>query len=261
MYPQAFLQAFWRMEIRPTVFVAMSFSPEYQARFEQVIAPAIRSVEHDGQRLAPLRVDLSRTGDSILTDILDGIAHSQLVLADVSSVGRDSKSGHPYRNGNVMYEVGIALACRHPSEVFLVRDDSDKFLFDLSAIPHMKIDFTDIQVAQRTLEDALTDKLREQMYVRDARVAVATAQLTTEEMNEIAYAAGLPSGTRWGRQHRPYPGPHELAISRLLDKQVVRMVGKFPDGSPAYELTQFGEIVAKYAIKESPVVEDRITST
>ena len=60
----------------------------------------------------PLRVDLSKTGDiSILTDIMDGIAHSEMFLADISSTGYDSKTAEPYRNGNVMYEVGLAVAC------------------------------------------------------------------------------------------------------------------------------------------------------
>ena len=141
-----------------------------------------------------------------------------------------------------------------------MRDDSDKFLFDLSVIPHMKIDFTDVQLARRTLKDAITDRLREQRSIQDARVAVATARLSSEEMNELAFAVGLPPGNSWGRSHRPYAGQHELAISRLLDKQIVQMVGRFPDGSPAYALTQLGEIVAKSAIKESPIIEDRLAS-
>jgi hypothetical protein len=95
-----------------------------------VIAPGISGITYGTERLKPYRVDLSKSGDSILTDIVDGIAHSQLVLADVSTIGKDSVSGVPYRNGNVLYEVGIALACRHPSEVLLARDDEDKFLFD-----------------------------------------------------------------------------------------------------------------------------------
>ena len=111
----------------------MSFAPQYQHRFDTVIAPAINSIPLGTERLTACRVDLSKTGDSILTDIVDGIAHSQLVPADVSTIGKDSVTGTPYRNGNVMYEVGIALACRHPSEVLLVRDDEDKFPFTVGA--------------------------------------------------------------------------------------------------------------------------------
>lgn len=70
----------------------------------------------------------------MLTDIMDGIAHSLMVLADVSTAGKDQNTGEPYRNGNVMYEVGLALACRQPAEVLLIRDDRDRFLFDVSTI-------------------------------------------------------------------------------------------------------------------------------
>src|SRR6266542_3542020 len=139
MHPNVFLKTFWRMELKPQVFVAMSFSERYQKRFDDVIAPAISTIAVGGVPLEPHRVDLSKTGDSILTDIMEGIAHSQMVIADVSSVGKDSVTGDPYRNGNVMYEVGIALACRQPQEILLIREDNDRFLFDVSTIPHMRL--------------------------------------------------------------------------------------------------------------------------
>src|SRR5438552_2510987 len=142
MHPNAFLKTFWQPALRPQVFVAMSFSPTYQKRFDDVIKPAIEAIAINGVKLTAYRVDLSKTGDSILSDIVDGIAHSQMVVADVSSIGKDSVTGDSYRNGNVLYEVGIALACRMPSEVLLIRDDNDKFLFDVSTIPHQKLDFT-----------------------------------------------------------------------------------------------------------------------
>ena len=85
MHPQSYLKIFWRLELRPQVFVAMSFAPQYSNRFKQVIAPAIQSLTVEDKRLEPYRVDISKTGDSILTDISDGIAHSRLVLAGVSS--------------------------------------------------------------------------------------------------------------------------------------------------------------------------------
>lgn len=52
MHPQSYLKTFWRLELRPQVFVAMSFAPQYTNRFKQVIAPAIRSliVEARGNR-------------------------------------------------------------------------------------------------------------------------------------------------------------------------------------------------------------------
>ena len=128
MHPNVFLKTFWRLKLEPVVFVAMSFDKRYDDRFANIITPAIESLDVGGVKLRPQRVDTSQTGDSILTEIMDGIAHSQLVLADLSTFGRDSVSGHSFRNGNVMYEVGLALACRHPSEVLLVRDDQERFL-------------------------------------------------------------------------------------------------------------------------------------
>ncbi len=252
MHPQLFLKTFWRLELQPQVFVAMSFSEEYQQRFNNVIEPAINSIP--GVNLKPYRVDLSKTGDSILTDIMDGIAHCQLFLADVSTVGKDSVSGKPYRNGNVMYEVGLALACRHSSEVLLVRDDRDRFLFDVSTIPHKFINFADEDAAISDLRSALVNRLEEQNYINDARVKLAVARLSSEETVELEFGAGRET---WGREHRPYAGQHELAISRLLDKQLVKIVGKYEDGTPAYSLTPLGHVAARSFTSDLLVLLDK----
>jgi len=33
MHPQLYLNTFWRLELKPTIFVAMSFTDRYKARF------------------------------------------------------------------------------------------------------------------------------------------------------------------------------------------------------------------------------------
>ncbi len=103
-----------------------------------------------------------------------------MILADVSVVGHDSKTGDPYRNGNVMYEVGLALACRQPGEVLLVRDDKAPFLFDVSTVPHKHIEFSDAGNARTELAHELVARLREVDHLRDARLAVAIASLTSD---------------------------------------------------------------------------------
>lgn len=247
MHPQAFLKTFWRMELRPQVFVAMSFAPQYDVRYTKVIAPAIEDITLDGQRLKAFRVDISKTGDSILTDIVDGIAHSQLVLADVSTIGKDAVSGIPYRNANVLYEVGVALACRLPSEVLLVRDDDDKFLFDLSSIPHKKINFTDVSTAIASLREALLERLRERVHIQDARVQLAVSGLSNYEAAMVKSIAEYPLGTAFGR---PETGTVDFfainSIPRLLDKQLIRLVGEFEQGHPAYVSTPLGRVVAEH---------------
>jgi hypothetical protein len=34
MHPQLYLKTFWRLELKPTIFVAMSFADRYKARFK-----------------------------------------------------------------------------------------------------------------------------------------------------------------------------------------------------------------------------------
>lgn len=186
MHPNAYLRTFWRMELRPQVFVAMSFADQYKSRFTDVIEPAIRQISIGSGKFEPKRVDVSKSGDSILSDISDGIAHSRLILADVSCVGRDSVTGQSYRNGNVMYEVGMALACRQPADVLLVRDDYEKFLFDVSTIPHITIEFADVPKARARLTEELLARLTEQTFVNDARVKLATSSLSGEEISLIS---------------------------------------------------------------------------
>ena len=63
---------------------------------------------------------------------MDGITSSRLFLADVTSIGK--RDDVPIRNGNVMYEIGLAHAVRLPEEVLLFRSDSDRLLFDLANV-------------------------------------------------------------------------------------------------------------------------------
>ena len=244
MHPNTFLQTFWRLELKPQVFVAMSFAPQYQDRFDRVIAPAIRSITVDGESLQPYRVDLSRSGDSILTEINDGIAHSRLILADVSSMGKDSVSGQSYRNGNVLYEVGIALACRQPHEVLLIRDDNDKFLFDVSTIPHKHLNFADQAQAKQDLTVELLGRLQEASYLNDARVQRAISGLTNGEIKLLKRMISLGPDGAVGqeKEHLLFVVP----IKGLLDKQLIRVIGFFDGGFPGYQATPFGHNVCDF---------------
>ncbi len=252
MHPNVFLKTFWQMEVKPQVFVAMSFHASYDERFQRVIRPAIESVQINNVALTAYRVDNSKTGDSILTDIMDGVAHSQLVLADLSTMGRDPGTGYAYRNGNVMYEVGIALACRQPCDVLLVRDDNDSFLFDVSTIPHLTLNFND-PMAWLILQQKLMERLREQQFVNDARVQMAIASLSKDELQALRQAAEYPPGTVWGRSNTGSVDFFDLASTpRLLDKQLIRLRGTFAEGHPAYECTPLGRVVAQLAKSSLP---------
>lgn len=247
MHPNAYLRTFWQLELRPQIFVAMSFAEAYRTRYEQVIAPAIEDIRVDTTQLSPYRVDNSKSGDSILTDIMDGVAHSRMVVADLSTLGRDSKTGESYRNGNVMYEVGIALACRQPTDVLLIRDDDDKFLFDVSTVPHMRLDFVDVDRARELLRAELIARLREQTYVADARVRIAISSLSNQELKLLSeLEATPPDQVRGWNVGGTVLSTVEAAVMRLLDKKLVMLGGQFTEGYPGYQLTQLGRVVAEH---------------
>ena len=255
MHPNTYLKTFWRMDLRPQVFVAMSFSDKYKERYEKVIEPAIRSVSLGSEKLEPYRVDISQSGDSILTSISDGIAHSRLVLADVSSIGNDSVSGDTYRNGNVMYEVGIALASRQPADVLLLRDDHDKFLFDVSTIPHVTIIFSDVENAKLQLSNLLAARLNEQNFVNDARVQLALESLSGEEIQLLKHSDQYGSNTAWGQEVKGLANWYALATARLLDKRVIRVSGEFSNGNPAFSFTPLGLVVKNIVNRDLRIFE------
>jgi len=132
MFPSTYLSLFPAFPKNNRVFVAMSFDSRFDHRYSSVIEPALRRIEVNGQSLEPYRVNTRTISDSILTEILSGISSSRLVFADVSTI--EKVGDRAIRNGNVMYEVGIAHAVRQPEEVLLFRSDDDQILFDVANV-------------------------------------------------------------------------------------------------------------------------------
>jgi hypothetical protein len=216
-----FLDTFWRNDLSAEVFVAISFDKKYDHRWCHVIKPAIQDEPLDAEpfgslRLTASRVDIRQSGDSILTDICNGIAHAQLVLADISVTDRWAVDGKA-RNGNVMYEVGLALACRQPVEVILVRDDDEPLLFDVSTIRVIRIkghEFDQI----KCIRQAIQDRLRERDLIKDMRAVKVVESLSKHELafirhysdtNDIDCSGGDAIGA--------------MAVSKLLEKYVWRL--------------------------------------
>lgn len=247
MHPNSFLQSLWRTQILDQVFVAMSFDPRFNDRFYGVIRPAIEDQPLAGRQITAFRVDNSKSGDSILTEIISGIAHSRLVLADVSIVDEGRFTQEPVRNSNVMYEVGIALACRTPSEVLLIRDDTKKFLFDVSTIPHMLIDFTDKERAILELRSALEDRLKETKHLHDARVQMLARTMTQDELRILRALATLEPDQARDLSIKALgqlSAPDARGVGGLLNKGCIRSIAvNAESGSLFYALTPFGRIL------------------
>jgi hypothetical protein len=67
MHPRVFLDSFWRNDLKNEVFVAMSFDHKYDERWEKIFIPAIERYPIDGLTLKAIRVDIRKSGDSIVT--------------------------------------------------------------------------------------------------------------------------------------------------------------------------------------------------
>jgi len=157
MYPREFFDTFWRPDIKDEVFVAMSFDSSLSQAWENIIRPGI---EDTGLR--PHRVDATRISGSIITEIMDGIAHARVILADLSSVQvSDIDKDKRFPNSNVMYEIGLAHALRQDSEVLLIRGDEAKLLFDVSTIRIHKYYQSDIVGSRKMIFTLINDALNE----------------------------------------------------------------------------------------------------
>ena len=213
MYPHHYLGLFPPFPRERTVFVAMSFDSRFNSRWENVIAPAVRSVG-----LEPSRVDTRKVSDSVVTEILGGIANCRLVLADITTIGKLDETA--VRNGNVMYEVGIAHSCRLPEEVLIFRSDGDALPFDVTnvRVNNYSPDH-DPETAKSTVSGAIESALGE----IDLRCNLA-ARETTKSLDHVAWRVLDQAFTEGGV--RPFPmqnvanalsnTPLNSAITRLL---------------------------------------------
>lgn len=160
MYPNTYLSLFPPFPRDNRVFVAMSFLPRFDARWQDVLVPGVRRVKVAGSALEPHRVDLRMASDSVLTEILEGISRCRFFLADITVIGE--LDGRPVRNANVLYEVGLAHATRLPEEVALLRSDNMELLFDVMNVRVLEYDPDgDPKVAQNLVAETIVQSLKE----------------------------------------------------------------------------------------------------
>lgn len=216
MYPAQLFSFFPPFPREQRVFVVMSFDERFNFRWDNVIAPGVKECG-----LLPFRVDSKIVGDSILTEILTGISNSQLVFVDLSTLGG-------CRNGNVMYELGLAHAVRQPQEVLLFRSDSDKLLFDITQVRvnSYKPD-EQPEKAKRQVSNAVKEAIRE----IDLTQSLSVSQL----LESLSYWECVILMELATRRQIPYPTMNSLgeviqqmsripAIVRLLQLGVLRNV-------------------------------------
>lgn len=101
--------------IKPTVFVIMQFSQEYNELYNDVIKPVCESYN-----LECIRADEVFTTHPIIKDIVDSIKSSYIIIAEITP-----------DNPNVFYEIGYAHAINKPT-ILLCDKKREKLPFDVS---------------------------------------------------------------------------------------------------------------------------------
>ena len=130
----------------PKAFIVMQFSSPYN----EVYSHVIKSVcDRDEFKIEPVRADEIYGPGIIIKDVIDRIAKSQVVIADISP-----------DNPNVYFEVGYALALGKPIILLAQRRKPGEPLpFDLSAF---RVLFYDDSIGGKPkLEEGLVNQLRE----------------------------------------------------------------------------------------------------
>lgn len=229
MYPREYFDTFWRPDLRNEVFVAMPFDVGLKANWTQIIEPAIR-----GANLSPHRVDTTAISGSIITEIMDGIAHARLVLGDLSS----QATGFP--NCNVMYEIGLAHALRQSCEVLLVRGDHNKVLFDLSTIRIHSYDPNNTLQSQMRITELIADSLSEIDHLKALRVQMAIETLDDKCLRLLRREAkkecfgGLPLAMIRAFACKT-EADRQKAEGRAPDRNSVEVAGKRAEAASRYD--------------------------
>ena len=190
------------------------------------------------------------------------IAHCRLVLADITTIGKLGKT--VVRNGNVMYEVGIAHSCRLPEEVLIFRSDNDALPFDVTNVRVNEYNPDNNPTeAESSVLSAITSAERE----IDLRRHLAT-KAAIKSLDHISWRI-LDQAFTDG-EVRPFPvrkfgdalsnTPRNAAVTRLLElglletdletrsKEIIRgdvTMGEVPKDEDVflYKLTPFGKSV------------------
>lgn len=177
MYPHTYLSLFPAFPKTSKAFVAMSFGDEFTARWKHVLAPAIAEVPHNGATLQPFRVDLSKVSDAILVEILQAVADSAVIVADITATSLLNERA--VRNANVLYEVGIAHASRRPEEVVLFRSDRYQLDFDVQGVRvHSYDPEGNPEGAHRQVRDTIVESLRSVDSARTVAVSFGASRMT-----------------------------------------------------------------------------------
>ena len=256
MYPKAYLDLFRDFERKPQVFVATPFSNRFEPRWTKIFRPAIEDCS-----LKPLRIKDKVIGDSIPTEILDGIGTSKLVLVDISTEYQSETKSFP--NPNVMYELGIAHSIRLAEEVIVVKDErAMKAPFDINHIRWNEFSEGRPAKARRLVRDLLRRATKEIDLLKDHIVAKTASALDPDMVAFLHEVRGYKDegfdlavfdpdrNGLYGLPNRDCEEGYLRDLARaLISLGVLRSLEAVPywqrvyGGTPEYTLTALGKTI------------------
>jgi len=230
----------------------MPFDDALKPNWAKIIKPAIIEAG-----LKPHRVDATVISGNILIEIMDGIAHSRLVLGDLTQSPFDTP------NANVMYEVGLAHALRESTEVLLIRSDRKKLPFDVSHIRVHDYELNDVPSSKQKIKETIVNLLAEIEMRKNLKLQMTIEKLDdkclrllrNEAKKECFGTLPLAVLEKWleressedklskaqARDAFVSQQYDEAAVTRLLDLGIVRLDAHKKTGSMSiYRWTYFG---------------------
>jgi hypothetical protein len=246
LHPHTFYSSLFDRNKRDEVFVIMSFAAPFQSRWTNVLKPAIE----DDLKLTANRVDYNSSGESVLHDILDGIANARLVIADITSSPMLDPGGTtwPQRNGNVMWELGVAHSMRLPDEVLIMRSDNEPSIFDLTQFRAFQYDPTDTASARSTVHHFGNDRLRTIEQTKSRKVMEAIESLDADSLTLVIanksneFFSVARAGTIDQIMNETAAGT-KPAVRHLLSLGIIRFDANLSANAYAYHWTDFGKAV------------------
>jgi hypothetical protein len=261
VYPAEILALFPPFPRTNRVFVAMSFDRTFDDVWENVFSPAVADTVWQGAPLLAHRVNLTRKSDSVITEVVQEIAQSRLVMVDISTMGwlhGGAPHQRPVRNANVMYELGIAHAARLSEEVIIVRGDSDPLDFDIAGVRVHQYP-TDKSAARNLIQSLLTDALASVDQRRHVAVKRALRTMNPQMYLYLQHFGDMrPPATRTMGQMLQAIEEQEAMRHLLSEGMMEAKFGPLPDNfmeRPVtelvrYEKTPFGAAVFAAARQE-----------
>ncbi len=237
MYPKYFFERFWEGEQKNQLFVGMSFDNSLNRKFK-TINGASKKI---GFKKA-FRVGLDTEANSINDVIFDGIAHSKMLLFDLSNDERTGEINH-----NVIYELGIANVIREPFDMVLIRKKTKekiKLPFDIQGL---NINFFNEKLTVNFIKKKVRDALKNQKWHKSKMV-----KAVSESIDDLGLGLMIDIGRRpkgWNHFNTlSFDSLRKLSVHRLMDLGILWFAtGKKKNPQEhAYHWTSFGHEVMKY---------------